>query len=271
LAEVAAAQASRVKAWEAELAVQRANDALCKAFADIAVPFIKNLQSSKDAVGGSSAALDQQIKDLEERLKTAESKEGAKLPEIKSVADKVTAAKVQWNPHTLLSYKDIEVQWTQYLEFLKRKKKQIEDEIQTKALRGVTPQQMAEIDQQFKTYDTDNSKSLEVHEFKACLYSLGHDMAAVDVKKTMVKFGGTETAISYEGFKNFMVSLYGDTDTKEEIKEGFKMLNKGKPTADPKLMEMVPDADLKYMQSHAPKNADGTYDYNKFVDSLFSR
>jgi len=227
------------------------------------------LQKNKDAVGASTTTLEQQLKEIEGRI--ADSKEGAALPGIKALADKISAAKVQSNPYTLLSDKDVEVQWAQYRAFLERKVQQIQTELDNKKLRGVTPAQMAEIEKQFKQYDTDNSKTLELGEFKACLYSLGNDYAAVDLKKIMVKWGGTEASISYEGFKNFMVSLYGDTDTKDEILAGFKMLNKGKPAADPKLMDLLPDADLKYMVEKAPKNADGTYNYNKFVDDLFSR
>jgi len=212
-----------------------------------------------------------QVKELEGHISSAASGIGAPLADIKAVSEKIVAAKVQSNPHTLLSFKDVDVQWNQYKDFLLRKKKQIEDEIQTKALRGVTPEQMKEIEKQFAQYDADGNKLLELAEFKACLYSLGHDYAALDLKKIMVKFGGTEAALDYAGFKNFMVSLYGDTDTKDEIIAGFKLLNKGKPAADPKLMELMSDADLKYMMENAPKNADGTYDYNKFVDVMFSR
>ncbi len=51
---------------------------------------------------------------------------------------------------------------------------------------------MKEIEKQFAQYDTDKSQKLELNEFKACLYSLGHDYAALDLKKIMVKFGGNE-------------------------------------------------------------------------------
>jgi len=268
---VRAAQANRVKAFEAELATQRANDKLCREFADKVNPFLAMIQKNKDSIGASTAPLDAQLKEIETRRTAAESKEGSVLPGIKAIADKIAAAKVQSNPHTLMSYKDVEVQWAQYLAFLNQKTQQIQNELDSKKLRGVTPAQMAEIDKQFAQYDANHNKTLELSEFKACLYSLGHDYAAIDLKNIMKKWGGSEKDIGYEGFKNFMVSLYGDTDTKEEILSGFKMLNKGKASADPKLMEMVPDADIKYMQEKAPKNADGTYDYSKFVDDLFSR
>jgi hypothetical protein len=51
----------------------------------------------------------------------------------------------------------------------------------------------------------------------------------------------------------------------------FKLLNKGKPSADPKQLEIMADEDLKYLVANAPQNPDGTYDYTKFTENLFSR
>jgi len=271
LGEVAAAQKGRAARYEEELKKQRANDVLCKKFADVAVPFVKQLQQSKDAVTNAGGELEKQIAELGERMTKAESKEGVALPEVKAQYATLSAAGISANPYTMLSAKDCEVQWTSYLDFLNRKKKSLEDEIQHKKLRGVTPAQMAEIDKQFKEYDANNSKDLDNYEFKACLYSLGLDYDMLLTKKTMVKFGGTETSINYDGFKNFMISQLGDTDTKDEILAGFKLINHGKDHADPKKMDMMADHDLKYLDTHAPKNKDGTYDFTKFTNDLFSR
>jgi len=269
--EVTAAQAARQAAYNAALAQSRTNDALCKKFADAAVAFVQHLNSSKQKMADATGDLEAQLKLVEEKLKTAESSESKRLPEIKSLSDAVEKAGILSNPHTLLSYKAVDVQWRQYLDFLARKKRTIEDEIQTKKWRGLTPQQMEEINKQFQQYDTDNSKTLDLAEFRACLYSLGNDVDTAACKKIMVKYGGTEKEMPYEAFKEFMISQLGDSDTKEEILAGFKQMNKGKESATPKNMEILSDADVKYVTDNAPRLKDGTYDYVALVNALFAR
>jgi len=163
------------------------------------------------------------------------------------------------------------VQWDQYLAFLDRKKKQIEEEIQHKKLRGITPEQMQEIDKQFKVYDANNNKKLETGEFKACLFSLGHDVDKLTVVKIMNKYGGNDKAIEYNGFKEFMIAQYGDTDTKEEILGGFKLINKGADVAKPDLMNIVmPDDVVQYVVTNAPKKPAGA-DYGALTEAMFAR
>jgi len=183
----------------------------------------------------------------------------------------VEKAGIQSNPHTLLSYKAVDVQWQQYMDFLARKKRSIEDEIQNKKFRGVSPAQMEEINKQFQQYDSDKSGALDAAEFRACLYSLGHEYDSSQVKKIMVKFGGSEKDMSYEGFKQFMISQLGDSDTKQEILDGFKLMNKGKENGNPRAMELLSDADVKYIAENAPKLKDGTSDYKAFIDGIFAR
>jgi hypothetical protein len=115
---IAAAQAKRQSALNDELVKQRSNDALAKAFADIAVPFKQALTTNKDSVSQSTKTLEEQLKDVDERIKNAETNEGKSLPDIKKAYENCVSAGVQSNPYTLTSWKDIEVQWKQYLDFL---------------------------------------------------------------------------------------------------------------------------------------------------------
>jgi hypothetical protein len=149
LAEVSSAQAARRTQYESALSTQRANDALCKKVADVAVPFTKNLQAAKDSLSSTKEDLEGQLKAVK-ALIAAEAKDGAALPDIKAAQEAVDKAGITHNPHTLLSFRDCTVQWDQYKAFLARKQKQIEEEIQHKKLRGVTPEQYAEIETQFK-------------------------------------------------------------------------------------------------------------------------
>jgi len=269
--DVAAAQKQRGDAYKKELERQRANDALCKKFSDAAIPFTKSLLDNKGAVSNNSAAMEAQVSQLKERIVSADKKEGARLPEIKSIQGQMDTAGIQTNPYTLLSFKDVDVQWQQYLSFLQRKQKQLEDEIAHKKLRGITPEQMEEINKQFTQYDTSGNKMLEPSEMKACLFSLGHDADMLSVKKIMKQYGGKETEINYDGFKEFMIAQLGDTDTKDEILLGFKLINNGSDVAiKDHLGQVLPDDAVTYILTNAPKKGNGA-DYAALTAAMFAR
>jgi len=271
VSDIAASQKQRGEAYKKELERQRANDALCKKFSDVAIPFTKSLLDNKNAVSNNSAALEAQVPQLQERMASADKKEGARLPEIKSLQGQMDTAGIQTNPYTLLSYKDVDVQWQQYLSFLQRKQKQLEEEIAHKKLRGITQQQMEEINKQFTQYDTSGNKKLEPSEMKACLYSLGLETDMLSVKKIMKQYGGNDVAIDYDGFKEFMIAQYGDTDTKEEILLGFKLINKGADVAIKEHMSQVlPDDAIDYVTANAPKKPNGP-DYTALTAAMFAR
>jgi len=272
LNDIKTAQASRRDAYAAALAKQRANDTKCKAFADLATPFTKRLQSYKDALANTTASLEEQLTNVKAR-QAAEPTDGKELPDIKKLSDDMAAANIQSNPHTLLSYKAVEVQWAQYHDFLSSKKRQIEEEINTKQWRGITPQQIAEIEKQFKEYDSNKNSILDEKEFKACLYSLGNDYDMVKCRDIMKKYGATEKGINYDGFKSFMISQFGDADTKADILEGFKLVCRGKDFCDPKTVDAVPEQDVKYITANAPatQGRTGAYDYRALTETLFSR
>jgi len=271
LAEVSSAQAARRTQYESALSTQRANDALCKKVADVAVPFTKNLQAAKDSLSSTKEDLEGQLKAVK-ALIAAEAKDGAALPDIKAAQETVDKAGITHNPHTLLSFRDCTVQWDQYKAFLARKQKQIEEEIQHKKLRGVTPEQYAEIETQFKQFDKDGSGKLDKSEFKACLYSLGHDVDGQAIDKLMKQYSKDDGKhMEKSGFTDFMISTLGDTDTKDEIVLGFKLINKGDDVATAARMnDVLSDDMMKYMAEKAPAKGKG-YDYVAFTNDLFSR
>jgi len=246
---------------------------LCKQFADASALFLNTLRTAKDEVTSIQGELEALVSILSDRIANVEQKEGAALPEIKALQEKVDAAGITNNPYTIHSFKDVIVKWQQYQSFLQRKKQQIEQEIEHRNLHGVTPAQMEEINKQFAEYDLNHNQKLDANEFKACLFSLGHDTDMVSLRRIMMKYGGSETAINYEGFRAFMIAQLGDTDTKEEILGGFRCMNHGKPCAQLRNLEMyMSEQDMEYFKAHAPLHPSGDgYDYHAFVDSLFER
>jgi len=273
LNDVKAGQAKRQQDYTASLAKQRTNNDICKKFADQATAFTKKLQSYKDALSSPTQTLEEQLKIVVSRQKASVAEDSKELPVIKQMAEAMTQAGILSNPHTLLTHKAVEVQFHQYSDFLNSKKRQIEEEINTKQWKGITPQQIDEINKQFVQYDSNKNGVLDEKEFKACLYSLGNDYDMVKCRDIMKKFGGTEKGIGRDGFKQFMISQFGDADTKGDILDGFRMVCKGKDFADPKTIDALPEVDVKYIVANAPQvtGRPGSYDYRALTDVLFSR
>ena len=57
-----------------------------------------------------------------------------------------------------------------------------------------------------------------------------------------------------------MISLIGDTDTKEEILNGFRLINRGDVAVPEKLDVVMSQHDVEYLTVHAPAIAGG-YNY----------
>jgi len=249
LEAVKAAISSRNKRYQSELSRQQANDDLCSHFASKADPFAKHLLHCKSQITDNKESLEAQLTYVKERI-ASESKDGAVLIEIHQIQANIDAASIQHNRHSLHTAKDLDLQWKQYLSFLTQKKAQLEEEIEHKRLRGVTPQQYAEIKQQFKQFDKNGNGFLDRNEFKACLYSLGDERPRSEVDKIMQKYVASESknGIAYDGFQEFMITQLGDTDTLDEIVQGFKLINKGGDVGNDELMGLLlNDDDLKYL------------------------
>jgi len=269
VASLSTAMTSRNTAYKTELDRQRANDALCKQFASLAEPFVKWISEQKEVITNAKSELEAQLKHVDGRISTLAT-DGAKLKDIVESQKKIDAAGITNNRHTTLTSKDVEVQWDQWKSFLQKKKKMVEEAIEHNRLRGITQEQLKEIEMNFKQFDANKSNNIDKKELKACLYSLGEEKSRTEIE-TIMKTYGVNGAISYDGFKQFMITILGVSDTKEDILNSFVLIGKGDKVAKVDKMEMVmEDKDIQYIKETAPKAADG-YDYVKWTDSIFSR
>ncbi|KAJ5078025.1 alpha-actinin sarcomeric-like protein [Anaeramoeba ignava] len=259
----------RMKAYEIELQRQKDNDALCKKFADVADPLFKWISEQKDKITESKETLQNQLEFVNKCI-TGLSTEKSKLEPLQDLQSKMDKAGIQNNRHTTLTLKDLLVQWEQYENFLNRKKKMLEEEIENQKLRGITAEQMQEIEENFKQFDFDNSGTIDRKELTACLYSLGEERTPKEITKIMEEYGDGKD-ISYERFKEFMIVLFGDSDTKDEVINSFVLINRGFKVAKKDLMELVmDDQDINYIIQTAPQVDDG-YDFHSWTEDIFSR
>jgi len=243
---------------------------LCKEFAALADPFSKWISEQKATITKSKAELQAQLDFVNAAMHNV-TKDSSKVDDIKGVSKRIEAAGITNNRHTTLTLKDVEVQWEQYQVFLSKKKKMLEEEIEHAKMRGLTAEQFKEIQDNFNQFDTDKSGTIDRKELKACLYSLGEEKSNAEVADILKRFGNSKGVIPYEGFREFMIEVLGDSDTQDEVAHGFALINKGADVATVKHLEQVlNDHDLNYFVHTAPKTGE-TYDYKKWTHDVFSR
>lgn len=259
----------RRDAYNAELALQIENDGICKEFAEKADPIAAYIAERKEKVTSSKGSFDDQLAYIETLISDVPSQDPA-LAAAQSQYQKIEERGITNNRHTALTWKDLEVQWIQYKIFLERKQKMLSDAIENEKLKGVTQEQLQEIESNFKQFDIDNNGKINSKELKACLYSLGEEKGQSEIEKILGQHGdGSE--IPYEGFKQFMINVYGDADTKDEILAGFHLINRGEENSPlDRLQDVLSEENVEYITSTAPQ-VDGKYDYKSWVEDVYSR
>jgi len=255
--------------YDKELARQIANDQLCQKFASAADPFSNWITSQKDKVSTAQATLEDQLKFVKDRIHGFSS-ETAPLSTINDLNHKMDEAGITYNKHTTLAARDVEVQCQQYQSFMNTKSKMLEEEIETAKLRGMTAEQIKEIDDIFIQYDQNKDRTINRKELKACLYSLGEEKTNNEVD-TILKTYGDGNNIQEKNFKEFMIQLFGDTETQESVLNGFRLINKSESiaTAD-RMKKVMLEYDVNYIVKTSRKSGDG-HDFVAWTSDVFSR
>jgi len=262
----------RNKLYASELEKQKQNDLQCKNFAGLVDPFVKSIGDSKDEITSSKKELEEQLKHVKSKLAELPTEE-KKLDPIKSAFAKMESEGITNNRYTTFTSKDVEVQFEQYKIFLEKKIKMLDEEIEHNKLRGITQEQFNEIDATFKQFDADSSGFIDKKELKTCLYSLGEEKSRAEIDTIMKTYGSADVnGIKYAQFREFIIDLLGVSDTKDDIIGSFKLINRGAENAKMDNMEIVmKDDDIKYFTDTTKKNADGTYDFSNWTQTIFSR
>jgi len=278
LKDLTTALKERRENYEKELKRNQENDGLCVAFAQKAENLSKRIKTTRENIISSTKDLETQLADVQAAEKDI--KESKEKDEAEEIQKKIDAAGVTNNKHTVITVADLDVSVKQYLLFLATKKDVLEKAVEHKKLRGITPQQYAEIHRQFDTFDRDKNKLLDRFEFKACLYSLGEDLGRKEIQAIMDKYGGKTNCegITYEQFREWMINYFGVLDTKEDVKRAFHMISfdeKSVRITDfvPRRMSVLTQDDLAFFKTLAPKTEGSAerWDYVPFLDQVFSR
>lgn len=274
---VLAALETRQKKYEAELQRLQEEDTLCKRFADVIEPFSKAIVLRKASMTAASG------RSLQEQLRTAEecmaSLEEDKFPftYIRQLSTEIQDKGIASNRHTVLSEMDVKVQWDQYEQFLIRKKGQLEEDLEHQRTRGISKEVLKEIDETFQRFDEDRSGKIDKRELKQVLYSLGEEKTPGEIEQIIREFGNTDGGIEFDQFREFMLTIYGESDNKDAILQGFDRINRRPQDLHPasatfvhRMVICMNEADIEYIKSTAP-SLDGGYDYRAWVEDVFSR
>eukprot|EP00457_Paulinella_chromatophora_P000377 gb/GEZN01000377.1/.p1 GENE.gb/GEZN01000377.1/~~gb/GEZN01000377.1/.p1 ORF type:complete len:978 (+),score=205.67 gb/GEZN01000377.1/:22-2955(+) len=262
----------RHERYNGELARVTAEDELCQEFAKIANPLVDVISANREVINSGKPTLEEEKAQLE--VLAAANTGQAETKQLEEIQSKLDAAHVSQNKHSKFTAMDVLSRVEQYNDFLASKLQQLVERMKAESERGITAEQLAEIDLQFVTFDKNSSRTLDKNEFTGCLYSLGEERPSSEVKAIMSKYGD-EKGIPYQGFKDFMLTLFGDTETEEEILKGFKCLALGVPepvVTDKNLTDIFTNmADIEYLRQEMPKEGDDKYKYVEWTTLVFAR
>jgi hypothetical protein len=143
-----------------------------------------------------------------------------------------------------------------------------------RARNAISEEQMKEIEASFAHFDKDGSGFLDRDEFKAALSALSipcKDENAFNALFNQVSEGNTK--ISKEQFMNYLIGIYEDKDSAEQIKASFRLLADQSNDVTPVQLRVHPlvTDDIEYLSGRMPAVNEGRYDYSTYTDSQFTQ
>ena len=273
-----AAMGKKKGALEAELERQKKiDDDLCKAFADAVKQFSDHLASAKASINDKDAKLEDLLAKVVSLLSNNQQAEGI-LKKVSDAGEKVQARLITINPYTNVTSQDAQAQWYQFQLLLQKKKELLDQEIENSKRSGLSEDQVREVNDNFNYFDKDKSGLLERRELRQCLQSLGEAASPADVLVILKEYDPAGKGhITKAEFTKFMIKRLGDSNTKDEIIQGFKYLSLDRETIPGELLEAVVN-DLTFKQHHVEylkkemkKGGDGSYDFPTWTEEVFAR
>jgi len=93
---------------------------------------------------------------------------------------------------------------------------------------NLTPDQLEEFEAVFLHFDRDRTNSLNNVEFGAALASLGLNYEPEEMEQVFYTVSHGKGRVNFEQFIRFMVELYEDKSTPDQVKLAFKDVAEGK-------------------------------------------
>ncbi|KAM7376270.1 hypothetical protein PAMP_006013 [Pampus punctatissimus] len=289
-----------------EHARQQNNERLRRQFANQANVIGPWIQTKMEEIGRISIEMHGTLEDQLTHLRQYEKSivnYKPKIDQLEGDHQLIQEALIFDNKHTNYTMEHIRVGWEQLLTTIARTINEIENQILTRDAKGITQEQLNEFRASFNHFDRDHSGTLGAEEFKACLISLGYDIAndaqkrtgvmdAEDFKTCLISIGynlgdnefsrimsivdpNRMGIVTFQAFIDFMSRETADTDTADQVMASFKVLagDKNYILADELRRELPPDqADYciaRMAPYTGPDSVPGALDYMSFSTALY--
>jgi len=130
-----------------------------------------------------------------------------------------------------------------------------------------------QIEASFKSFDASKNGRLSPIEFEAACMQMGvatKDQAAKDALFSKIAQGGAEITFDqyFAWMKSRMVMSLDDPDS---VRGAFSTIADGKQGLSEADLNVLPAEDREFVKRNFKRNADGTYDYSKFVTETMGR
>jgi len=261
---------------EAAVAEQLAiNDRVCKEFADLVAEWDKFMGPKKQAIANTDKDLTVQLADVEAQLGATDAE--TKLQALAAADEQFKARRLAVNPYTQQTLLDCKATWEQFKVQCSKRIDLLKEAIAEAKRSGVTTEQIEEIETNFNYFDSDKSGFLDRRELKSCLQSIGEEVNKQDLTNIITEYNVSKTGkINKEEFRAYYITKLGDTNTKEEILLGFKLLSLEQPRLKGDNLEAVVNDlsfrvhHVEYLKAEMKEDADG-YDFATWTDEVFAR
>ncbi|CAL8302537.1 unnamed protein product [Boreogadus saida] len=267
-----------------EHARQQNNERLRRQFANQANVIGPWIQTKMEEIGRISIEMHGTLEDQLTHLRQYEKNivnYKPKIDQLEGDHQLIQEALIFDNRHTNYTMEHIRVGWEQLLTTIARTINEIENQILTRDAKGISQEQMNEFRASFNHFDRDHSGTLGAEEFKACLISLGFDIAndsqgEAEFSRIMsIVDPNRMGVVTFQAFIDFMSRETADTDTADQVMASFKVLagDKSYILADELRRELPPDQAEYCIARMAPytgpDGAPGALDYMSFSTALY--
>ncbi|KAG2457429.1 ACTN protein, partial [Polypterus senegalus] len=267
-----------------EHARQQNNERLRKQFASLANVVGPWIQTKMEEIGRISIEMHGTLEDQLNHLRQYEKSivnYKPKIDQLEGDHQLIQEALIFDNKHTNYTMEHIRVGWEQLLTTIARTINEIENQILTRDAKGISQDQMNEFRASFNHFDRDHSGKLGPEEFKACLISLGFDIAndaqgeAEFARIMSIVDPNRLGMVTFQGFIDFMSRETADTDTADQVMASFKVLagDKNYILAEELRRELPPDQAeyciARMAPYSGPDTVPGALDYMSFSTALY--
>ena len=102
--------------------------------------------------------------------------------------------------------------------------------------------------------------------------AVGEERTKTEIAAYMKQFG-TGGSLSFEPFRELMITLLGDAGTPDGVNESFKVISRGRNAVrEEQLAELLSADDVKYIKTTAqPHEEEPGIDFGPWIQDVFSR